>query len=665
MATFEELEDAFTAINRKAPSAAHNLILQDLATRSQNGVISDDQAYAYVIDQADSTTSVAALTYQFFTGKMPTSAGFDYLVNSTENANDLNDPAYQNFNPENRYINFAVNLGVAGEGRAIFEQIYAPLSFIETVAVAYNRIIGTSQAEEAGIDVNAAIANIAGRKAYFDAVVAQAGISAADQPLAAKAAVVGYIMAEAVKAGVGAYVQGLAGFYGDLADDGKANYNVDLNSYIVATSPPGNTVELEDDTSYGVGAVGAEDVFSNNADKATGGIVATKAADISIDTGNGFDVIGTKTALVAVTGFAGADIDIAMGGGNDTAWLNLTEVANSNVTIDGGVGADALSLVLQTNLATTEVEGFETVTLFDNGNDWTVDFANFSDVKTLNVNATATWEIEVDNLTDDVAVSVGGEGNAVLNYDDVDAAAITVAASTRFITVDGVEDTLTLTAAKSLTIRGIESSAAELILKGNFSVNLGEVTLAGDERKVDLTAVTTKDLALEYIAAADAEHTVLLGGGDDALTLLVSSKEATTITLGDGEDTVSLAAFNATSNIAAFKAGALEAVTRITDFAEDDSIVVGEGLAAGDYKAVAAGAFTGVAETDQAYIGVAAATVAATVWGYTAFDAADGSGVFIYSGGGTINNTADDFYIKLVGVSMDDLNIDDNVITHG
>ncbi|WP_269715434.1 hypothetical protein [Caulobacter sp. NIBR2454] len=671
MATFEELEDAFTAINRKAPSAAHSLILQELAVRSQNGVITDEQAFDYGITQAKGTTSVAALTYQFFTGKTPTAAGFDYLVNSSTNTNDLNDPSYQNFNPENRYINFAVNLGVAGEGRAIFSQIYNPLSFAETVAVAYNRIIGTSQAEEAGIDVNAAIANIAGRKAYFDAVVNQAGISAADHDLAVKAAVVGYIMAEAVKAGVGAYVQGLDGFYADLADDGKANFNVDLNSYIVATSPPGNTVELEDDTSYDVGAVGAEDVFSNNADKATGSIVATKAADISIDTGNGFDVIGTKTALVAVTGFAGADIDIAMGGGNDTAWLNLTEVANSNVTIDGGVGADALSLVLQTNLATTEVEGFETVTLFDNGNDWDVDFGQFSDVKTLNVNASDGQALQIDNLTDDVVVSIGGEGVAILNYDDVDAAAITLAASGEGVGVNGVEDTLTVTATKSLTVEGIESSSAELILKGNFSVNLGDVALDGDERKVDLTAVTTKDVALTYFTGAEDSDTILLGGGDDALLLRVISKGDAIVTLGGGEDTITFDGGGAgTSNVAGFNTnGSLKAVMRVTDFSEDDTVIVGRDGSgtAGIYEALAAGAFTGVAETDSAYFDIAKTAVNNAVfvpYTYTVFDAADGSGVFVYGAGGT-NADTDDFYIKLVGVSMDDLNIDDNVITHG
>ncbi len=665
MATFEELEDAFTAINRKAPSTAHSLILQELATRSQNGVISDDQAYAYGISQATGTTSVAAMTYQFFTGKTPTAAGFDYLVNSTTNTNDLNDPTYQNFNTENRYINFAVNLGVAGEGRAIFSQIYNPLSFIETVAVAYNRIIGASQAAEAGIDVDAAIANIAGRKAYFDAVVAQAGIAAADRDLAAKAAVVGYIMAEAAKSGVGAYAQGLKGFYGDLADDGKANFNVDLNTYIVATSPPGNTIAMVADGSYDVGAVGAAGKFSNNADTATGDIAAA-TKDVSVTTGNGFDKIGSSTAFATITAAAGFDATVDLGGGNDSAWLTLTEVATGGIALDGGVGADALSLKLATNLEATEVEGFETVTLVDNGLDVQVDFDQFSDVKTLNVNATATWEITVDNLTDDVVVTIGGAGDTSLNYDDVDAAAITVAGSTGGIFVGGVEDTLTVTASKSLTVGGIDSSSSELILKGNFSVNLGEVQLDGDDRKIDLTAVTSKDVALSYATGTLTDSdTVLLGGGDDALELFVRSKGTTSVTLGAGDDTVTLNGVNGLTNVAGFSAttGVLKAVTRITDFGDDDTLVVDAGV----YEALTAGAFTGVAETDSAYFGIAKAAVADGAFvanTYTVFDAADGSGVYIYSAGALAADT-DDFYIKLVGVSMDDLDIDGNTITHG
>ncbi|ATC23555.1 hypothetical protein EIB18_02980 [Caulobacter vibrioides] len=62
---------------------------------------------------------VAAMAYQVFIGKIPTASGLDDLVAPTgPNPNKLNSAYDQFFNLENRYINFAVNLGKMGEGHA-------------------------------------------------------------------------------------------------------------------------------------------------------------------------------------------------------------------------------------------------------------------------------------------------------------------------------------------------------------------------------------------------------------------------------------------------------------------------------------------------------------------------------------------------------------------
>ncbi|WP_269715432.1 hypothetical protein [Caulobacter sp. NIBR2454] len=662
MATYEELEEAFTAINRKAPSGAHALILQELAVRSQNGVITDEAAHAYAADQAVGTTSVAALTYQFFTGEVPNTDGFDYLVNSTKNANDLNDPSYQTFNTENRYINFAVNLGVAGEGRADFLRDFGSLTFGEAVAVAYNRIIGTSQAAEAGVDVNAAIANIAGRKAYFDAI-ARAGAPAADTDLAAKAAMAGYIMAEAVKAKVGVYAQGLAGLYDDLGEDGLIHGSFDLNDYVVAKSPPGNQVALQVGESYGVGAVGEADAFSNNADTAFGLMGPANVGDeIVIETGNGRDFFGKQGFLTSITGLAGASITIDLGGGDDFLDAVFTEAGD--ITLDGGVGRDVLDLKLSSDLEDTEVTGFEQVNLSsDNGLGWTVDFSNFEGVDRVVIAGNAADSFTVENLTADIEVLVSGGGGAILGFDDVDEMEVIMEGDLGTVTVEGVEDVLTISTGGAATWNGLKTSASELVVVTRRSLDLGVVEAGGDDRKINL-AGATKDVALLYVTDEGAAHTVLLGSGDDVLDLTVRSQEAVTVTLGDGDDTVNLAGVG---NAAAFtSAGALKAVTRLTDFGEDDTLVLGEGASTGLYAALAANAFTGVEETDEAYFEIVGNAVAvAGAWSYTAFDAADGSGVIIYSTGGDEQAFDDDFYIKLVGVSMDDLDIDDNVITHG
>ena len=68
------------------------------------------------------------MAYEFFTGKIPSAAGMDYLVSPTgPNPNNLNAAYYQSFSIENRNINFAVNLGKSGEGAAKFQTEYGAL----------------------------------------------------------------------------------------------------------------------------------------------------------------------------------------------------------------------------------------------------------------------------------------------------------------------------------------------------------------------------------------------------------------------------------------------------------------------------------------------------------------------------------------------------------
>ncbi|WP_375269060.1 hypothetical protein [Phenylobacterium sp.] len=175
------------------------------------------------------TTSVAVMAYQFFTGAIPTLAGLDYLVDPEVNGNSLNSPYYTNFNQENRYINFAANLGLQGEGKAQFAADYGALSLREALTKAYVEIIG--QTNEASIDA------IMGSKSYFEQI-AQERIGGQSLDLATKAAAIGYLLQEAVKSDVGVYAQALENFYLDLAD-GTARHQVDL----VGVYGPGTFVD--------------------------------------------------------------------------------------------------------------------------------------------------------------------------------------------------------------------------------------------------------------------------------------------------------------------------------------------------------------------------------------------------------------------------------------
>jgi hypothetical protein len=215
----------------RAPNAAESAILSGLTGQS---VAAQNKA---IIDTADTDTSVAVQTYQYFTGLTPSAAGLTFLTNSTTNANDLNDPYYSQFNIENRYINFSANLGIFGDGATAFAQTFGSLTFGQAVQLAYGRIIGFNYAQQAGIDPAAAVNDITGRIAYFQDV-AHAGLPAANFDLGVKAAMVGYIMAEGIKADVGAYATASDAFMTDLLD-GSAQFNVNLIGVYAPTAPTG------------------------------------------------------------------------------------------------------------------------------------------------------------------------------------------------------------------------------------------------------------------------------------------------------------------------------------------------------------------------------------------------------------------------------------------
>ncbi len=215
----------------RAPSATEQTALlaaSNLAGAAQTKAI---------VDTADIDTAVAVQSYQYFTGATPSQAGDAFLTNSATNANDLNDPYYAQFNIENRYINFAANLGIFGDGAAAFQATFSALTFAQSVQLAYGRIIGFNYATAAGIDPNAAVADITGRLAYFQGV-AHDGLPANVQDIGTKAAMVGYILAEGIKADVGAYATASNAFTADLLD-GSAQFNVNLIGVYAPMAPTG------------------------------------------------------------------------------------------------------------------------------------------------------------------------------------------------------------------------------------------------------------------------------------------------------------------------------------------------------------------------------------------------------------------------------------------
>jgi uncharacterized protein YkwD len=217
---------AVANILRLSPTGSGAGVAADLSARVDSGAISQAQAVAQLVVQADSTTSAATLAYQFFTDRIPSGAGYDYLVSPEgPNPNNLNAAYYQTFNLENRYINFAVNLGKLGEGAAGFQQQYGGLTLFQATKAAYGEIFGgtpTDAKVSALLDPVISFPGGTMSRAQYFAYYGQDGANG----IGTKAAMVGWLLAEAEKADIGLYARSDAAFLTDLADG--ASYNVDL-----------------------------------------------------------------------------------------------------------------------------------------------------------------------------------------------------------------------------------------------------------------------------------------------------------------------------------------------------------------------------------------------------------------------------------------------------
>lgn len=211
------VEAAFANVTRAASASPINQALAtDLTNKFASGAETQAQAFAAIVQAAKTSTSVATLSYAFFTGKIPTEAGVDFLVSPTgPNSNNLNSAYYQSFNIENRYINFSVNLGKNGDGKAQFNAEYGSLNLFDATRSIYEKIFG-------GTPSDAKLHQLLdGRVDYF----AYYGLDGAEG-LGTKAAVAGWLLAEAVKNDLGTYAKANAAFMNDLVDG--APFAVDL-----------------------------------------------------------------------------------------------------------------------------------------------------------------------------------------------------------------------------------------------------------------------------------------------------------------------------------------------------------------------------------------------------------------------------------------------------
>ena len=185
-----------------------------------------EQALTTIEQFASATTTVASLTYEFFTGATPTAAGYQYLIDSPSNPNNLDSSYYALFNIQNRYINFSVNLGKYGAGATPFNDTYGALSLSDAATKAYTEIFGAAPAAgkiDAILNTDVTSNGITETRAQYFAYYGGDGLTG----IGTKAAMVGWLLEVATQDHLGPYAGAGDHFVSDLAL-GNAPFNVDL-----------------------------------------------------------------------------------------------------------------------------------------------------------------------------------------------------------------------------------------------------------------------------------------------------------------------------------------------------------------------------------------------------------------------------------------------------
>lgn len=194
---------------------------------ARNGMMGDGWTYAsavqWIMDGAKATTAVAVMAYGFIADLPLSTGGLDYLVSSAGgNPNNLNSAYYAKFNFENRYINFAVNLAKTGEGRQNFLAAYDENgTMYATLQKAYFKLFGVQLSHDATLAyLDADVPNGRGgtytRGEYFVELGGDGG-----NGIGSRAAMVGALMAEAMKNGQGPYADAVRAYLNEVAVTGK------------------------------------------------------------------------------------------------------------------------------------------------------------------------------------------------------------------------------------------------------------------------------------------------------------------------------------------------------------------------------------------------------------------------------------------------------------
>lgn len=190
--------------------------VEAMATLADGSIVIADLFGAPAWYKQSGNVEIVAATYEFFLGWIPNAGGFAYLINSPNNPADLSDPYYSAFNTENRYINFASNLGTEGAGKSFFDAAFGSLTFEQAVMLAYQEIMGKPLA-------GGAYNFFMGAHGFYEDVAEQRVVRpGVDLDDATKIVAIGSILNEAVKNGQGPYADAIEYLVADVYPDGQS-----------------------------------------------------------------------------------------------------------------------------------------------------------------------------------------------------------------------------------------------------------------------------------------------------------------------------------------------------------------------------------------------------------------------------------------------------------
>lgn len=707
MATLQVLQTAYADVSRvkfSNISTADLATLQTLANQVDAATISLTDARAEIGKMVATSTSVATLSYAFFAGYTPKQGGLDYLVSPTGgNANNLNSAYYQSFNSDNRYINFAVNLGKNGEGAARFGAAYGGLSLTDATTKAYAEIFGfTPSAAKVDELLNSQVPNGLGgtytRAEYF---AAYGGDGAGG--IGAKAAMVGWLLSAAAKEDIGSYAKANDAFLADLANDGQAVFFTDLlgtygqqPTYVTGATIAVTTSQsvTPDAATAGLRSTANNDTVTgtdSNASQtiATGGghdtITFSGAVGGYVDGGDGNDTISVGQLNAAVEVLGGApNGKISGGAGNDI--ITVGKMINGAI-VDGGAGDDTLVMGADTDFFDkTKITNVEHLVLQNFKLSFTVPTTGTTIVPLAVTGYTGLQDITLRSSSNAVKIADIAEGVA-LKMDGVTGGTLTAAyhdelvitgMSSTHVGVKGVhaylnsvtsnnatptnllvsnnDGALTLHVQSDSVLGTINSQTAlgaqgAVVVTGAGRLTAGFVSNLADAnfRTYNLDASGSAGIDVTGIGSVGADSratTVVLSGANDSVAVDLRGQATSTITLGGGSDVFKLyqdgSAAPRFANLG-IENSKVTTFSTVTDFAKGvDHVNLGV-----EIPAVITGLSAGSANTlEQALVNISG-QVAANAAGVFEFN----GDTYIYHQDATVAVNNGDGLIKLTGVT--------------